>query len=360
MTFLLIVSVFLLLGGLQALCLKLFGLRGFSYERSFSRPAACEGETVELIEVIRNRSPFFLPWVRVETSVPPSFSFSTREAVEVRGGHFHTSVFTLAPFSQVTRRHHVTLNRRGHYTLQLASLTAGDLMGMQTLLTDVEARAGIFVYPRLLPDVQSLLPSSRHQGDVSVRRWIQPDPFLVNGIRGYRDGDPERDIHWAATARLGSLQVKTHDFTSDPRLMVLINGQVSESPWGGLMDDEQARIEYAISLAASLCLDALRRGQEAGFAASMPLDEDETCACLAPARRTGWEEALLRAFAALRIRMVRSFPTFLTQLPRMTGADIVILSCYDSPEIRLRMRELRLLGNSVTLQLLPEVCHASD
>ena len=49
MTYLLIVSVFFLLAGLQALGLAWFGLRGFSYERSFSRPAAYEGESVELI-----------------------------------------------------------------------------------------------------------------------------------------------------------------------------------------------------------------------------------------------------------------------------------------------------------------------
>ena len=86
MTFLLIVFVFFLLAGAQALLLALFGLRGFSYARSFSRPAAYEGEPVELIEVIRNRSPLFLPWVRVETRIPPSFGFNTKEEVEIRGG----------------------------------------------------------------------------------------------------------------------------------------------------------------------------------------------------------------------------------------------------------------------------------
>lgn len=357
MTFLMIAAVFFLLGGLQALCLGWFGLRGFSYERSFSRPAAYEGETVELIEVIRNRGPFFLPWVRVETSVPPSFSFSTREAVEIRGGHFHRSVFTLMPWSQVTRRHRIVLTRRGHYLLQGASMTAGDLLGMRSVLHETEAPAAIFVYPRLLKDPQAALSSSRSQGNLSVRRWIQPDPFLINGIRSYRAGDPERDIHWPATARTGALQVKTHDFTSDPRLMVLINGQKSESQWGDLMDYEQERIEYAVSLAASLCVSALRRGQEAGFAASMPLDDKEECACLLPNRCAGWEETLLEAFAALRIRMLRSFPTFLEQLPRLSGADIVILSCYDSPEIQAGMRRLRRLGSSVTLIILPEARH---
>ncbi len=359
MTFILIIAVFFALAGLQALCLKRFGLRGFSYERSFSRPSAYEGDRIELIEVIRNRSPFFLPWVRVETRIPASFTFNTREEVEIRGGHYHRSVFTLMPYSQVTRRHHVILTRRGHYTLQHASLTAGDLLGMYTAVQETDTSAEIFVYPKLLENAQAELPSSRSQGDVSVPRWIQPDPFLVNGIRAYRDGDPERDIHWAATARLGSLQVKTHDFTSDPRLMVLINGQKTENQWGDLMEYEQEQIEYAISLAASMCTEALRHGMEAGFAASMPLDESNECVCMAPNRCAGWEDALLSAFAALRIRMLRTFPTFMEQLPRLTATDIVILSCYDSPEIQLGIRQLRLLGNSVTLKILPEVRHAS-
>ena len=358
MTFLLIVTVFFLLAVLQVFCLKRFGLRGFSYERSFSRTAAFEGERVELIEVIRNRSPFFLPWVRVETSIPPSFSFATQEALEVRGRHYHLSVFTLMPYSQVTRRHHVVLTRRGHYLLAQAALTAGDLLGLDKVMLEVSAPAEIYVYPKLLEDPSSALPFFRSQGDVSVRRWIQPDPFLVNGIRGYRDGDPERDIHWAATARVGALQVKTHDYTSDPQIMVLINGQKSENQWGDLMDYEQGPIEYAISLAATMCAEALRRGAEAGFAANMPLDEEEECACLLPDRCAGKEEALLSAFAALRIRMLRSFPTFLAQMPRLYGKDIVILSCYDSPEMERQMTQLRRLGNSVTLLLLPEADHA--
>ncbi len=358
MEYLLVVVVFFLLAVIQAWLIARFGMRGFSYRREFPRSEACEGERVEFIEVIRNRSPLFLPWVRVETRIPPSFGFNTREEVEIRGGHFHKSVFTLMPFSQVTRRHQVLLKRRGHYRFYQASVTAGDLMGMRMISRDVDAPAELYVYPRLLPENEAELPSSRAQGAVSVRRWIQPDPFLVNGIRGYRTGDPERDIHWAATARLNELQVKTHDFTADLRLMVLINGQKSESQWGDLMDYEMERIEYAISLAASMCVYALRQGMEAGFAASMPLDESEECACLLPHRSAGWEDELLCAFSALRIRLLRSFPTFLEQMPRLTGTDIVILSCYDSEEIRNQMQRLTRLGNSVTLRILPEVSHA--
>lgn len=357
MDILVIALVFIALAAVQAALLGRFGLRGFSYERRFGRRDAWAGDTVPFLEIIRNRGLFFLPWVRVETRVPPSFAFHTREAVEIRAENYHKSVFTLMPFSQITRRHQVCLRRRGHFVLQQASITAGDMLGLRGMVRDIEAPADIFVYPALLDENALDRFFSRPQGDMSVRRWIQPDPFLVNGIRPYRDGDPERDIHWAATARAGSLQVKTHDYTADPRLMVLINAQKSENQWGDLMDYEQETIEYAVSLAASLCLRALRHGAEAGFAANMPLDEAETAACLPPRRGRGREEELLRAFACLRVKRVCRFPTFLEQLPPMPGVDFVILSCYDSPEIRLNMERLRRAGSSAALHLLTEARH---
>ena len=356
-----IIVIALVFGALaiaQSALLGRLGLRGFSYERRFERRDAWVGDSVGFIEVIRNRGPFLLPWVRVETRVPPSFGFRTREAVDIRGENYHKSVFTLLPFSQVTRRHRVTLHQRGHYALQMASVTAGDLLGMRSVGVDMEAPAEIFVYPELLDRDALGRYFSRAQGGVSVRRWIQPDPFLVNGIRGYRPGDPEHDIHWAATARTGELQVKTHDYTADPRLMVLINGQKTENQWGDLMDYEQEAIERAISLAATLCLTALRQGVEAGFGANLPLDEGEESAYLPPLRGRGREEELLRAFARLRVRRVRRFPTFLEQLPPLPGADYIILSCYDSEEIRQRMAALCRAGCTAELILLPEVPHA--
>ena len=358
MEILVIALVFGALAIAQSALLGRLGLRGFSYERRFERRDAWVGDTVGFIEIIRNRGPWLLPWVRVETRVPPSFGFSTREAVEIRGENYHKSVFTLLPFSQVTRRHRVTLHQRGHYALQLASVTAGDLLGMRNVGADVEAPAELFVYPALLDRDALSRFFSRAQGDVSVRRWIQPDPFLVSGIRGYRPGDPEHDIHWAATARTGELQVKTHDYTASPRLMVLINGQKTENQWGDLMDYEQEAIERAISLAATLCLTALRQGVEAGFGANLPLDEEEESAWLPPLRDRGRQEELLRAFARLRVRRVCRFPTFLEQLPPLRCADYLLLSCYDSEEIRQRMAALRRAGCTAELILLPEVSHA--
>ncbi len=358
MSFPVVVLTLAVLIGLQALLIRLAGRRGFAYRRDFSQDLVTRGERLEFVETISNNGPLFLPWVRLEMSVPVSFLFVTEEDIDARGRNYYMSVFSLPPFSRVTRRHQVVPARRGHYRLSQASVTAGDLLGFYTRSGEVDAPAELFVAPELLDESEAALPASGAVGTVSVRRLIQPDPFLVDGIRDYRPGDPVRDIHWPASARMPALQVRTHGYSADPRLLVLINGQKTESQGGSLMEYEQDRLEYAVSLAATLCVCALRHGLEAGFAASLPLDDADECACLLPGRGPGREEMLMRAFACLEMRLVRSFTTFLENLPTVSGTDIVILSCYDSEAIQTQMNRLRALGNSVSLRLLPEVPHA--
>lgn len=360
MDVLLIFLIFIVIAYVQGKLIARFGMRRFSYSRSFSQRTASEGDTVEMTEVIANRSALFLPWVRLEMRVPTQFEFFTREELTIRMQGYHKSVFSLMPFSRVTRRHKVKLGLRGHYQLDHAAMTYGDLLCMHTDFRDISAPAEIYVYPRILKDIPLQLPSSRYQGDVSVHRWIISDPFLVNGIRNYRAGDPLRDIHWAATARTGQFQVKTHDFTADPKLMVLINAQRDENQWGELLDYEQSRIEQGIRMAATLCVRALQNGTEAGFAANMPLDDSKECAFFAPSRGAGREDELLCAMSCLKIKRARSFPTFLDDMSVLRGMDIVILSCYESESIAARMEHLRRMGNSVALYLIPEEEEAAD
>ena len=98
---------------LQNFILRHFALRGLKYARRFSVPAAFEGETVHLTEVLRNDRPLFIPWLRAESRLSPYLRFGRQENLAVRGEMYHKSVFTLRPFQQITRRHTVTLLHRG-------------------------------------------------------------------------------------------------------------------------------------------------------------------------------------------------------------------------------------------------------
>ncbi|GHU68977.1 hypothetical protein FACS1894184_12130 [Clostridia bacterium] len=374
----------LLLGALQSIVFRKTGPLGLTYARSFSRTHAFAGESVELVEVIRNAKILPVPWLRVESRMSPSLMFETKVSKsktsesnsdkptrdesnsdktrtdesgdnaehEIEGDQYHRSSFYVGAFARITRRHRVRLTRRGFYPVGSVAMTGGDLFGLSQWTNTLETGAVVTVYPALLDENEIDAPSSRWQGDLVVRRWIVSDPFLVSGIRPYHAGDAQRDVHWAATAKIGALQVKTHEFTADPRLLVILNVQAKENQWTDLMDYEQERVEYGIRLAATLIMKTLAAGLEAGFAANAPVFGETAPLVVEPRRAQGQAEAALDALARLTIKRARSFPTFLDDLGRMTGMDILILSCYNSELVRERVAALRAMGNSVALRML--------
>ncbi len=343
---------------IQGLLVALFGMKSIGYERRFSQKSAFEGEQVKLVEVIRNRKILPVPWIRAESRISPSLRFGhggQSEEREISADQYHKSVFYLGPFSQITRRHEVTCLRRGHYEVGSVALTAGDLVAIWMKTQQLNLSCALDVYPRLLSEEELDTPSTRWQGELAVKRWIMPDPFLVSGIRDYRPGDPLRDVHWRASARTGSLQVKTRDYTADPRMLVVLNVQASEEQWGDLMDYEQEGIEQGIRIAATLCRRALDAGVEAGFAtnACMTGEKGTGRTILIPARRANDQlEILLTAMARMEIHREVTFPTLLESLCGLQGEDILILSTYDSEQIQARVDMLRQAGNSVTMMAL--------
>lgn len=345
----------LALAGLQTFIFGRFALRRLRYDRAFSVRAAHAGDTVEMVEEIRNAKFLPVPWLRAESRMSPYLRFGGGQEDEgalhetSEDALHHRSVFYLAPYSKVTRRHAVRVEKRGRYSVGSVALTGGDLFGLMESYASLDTGAAISVYPRLLRPEEIDWPSSRWQGELLVKRWIVPDPFLLAGIRDWQQGDAQRDVHWAATARTGRLQVKTRDYTASPKLLVVLNVQMQEKQWGDLMEYEQARIEYGISLAATLCVQALRAGLEAGFAANAPVGETHLSTVLLPARYAGRESDIMEAMACLRILRTKNFHALMDDLGQVSGYDILILSAYDSELIAERMAQLRMRGNSVAL-----------
>lgn len=352
MSVLVVLLVLAGLGTVYGMVLKKYGLKGLTCRRAFSRSAAFEGEEAELVEVIGNDRPMFVPWLRVESRISRNIRFGSGAGSDDGGYVYHQSLFTLMPYQRITRRHRVRFLKRGVYNIGNATLTAGDVAGMFQCSREQRMDVPVTVYPRLLDDRELPQPLSRLLGECVAQRRLLQDPFLINGIRLYQPGDPVRDIHWAATARTGETHVRVHDFTAQTRLMVVINAQLKEEQWDNLMEYERAQIEQAISIAATLCVRALRMGLSAGFAANMPLDDREECTIMTPNGGAVQEETLLTAFAHLRILRKRSFNSFLEMLTVCSDLDMVVLSCYDSPALQERLEALRQRGNTVRLHVL--------
>ena len=327
------------------------GLRQLSCTRAFSRSAVFEGESAEIIEVVRNDRPFLIPWLRVESRISPYLRLGRQDNLHFSGDMYYCSFFTLMPYQQIKRRHHVTFLRRGAYDLGNAALTTGDIFGLGQFSRNQELSAPVLVYPRILEPEELPLPVSRLLGELTRRNLLLTDPFLVKGIREYQPGDPVRDIHWPATARTGQTQVRIHDITAQTKLLVVLNVQPQDLQWTNYIADTHAdTVEAGIRIAASLCLYALRSGLSAGFAANMPVDDSKENTVLLPSDGAAREEEMLATFARLKVLRTQNFPAFLDTLAVYSGMDMLILSPYDSESIQTAITELRRAGNQVTFQ----------
>ena len=192
--------------------------------------------------------------------------FRRQENMGLSMDRFHKSLFYLSPFSRITRRHEITCRHRGYYDCSLASIVAGDLFGVAHDRADVMGDARLFVYPAILKPDEMPDTALKWQGDVTVRRWILPDPILVTGIRAYRSGDPQKDVHWRATARTGSLQVKQRDYTVSPRALLVLNCQIADRQMGTALEPKDAEyLEGGVRICASLASWCIRSGVDVGF-----------------------------------------------------------------------------------------------
>ena len=355
MNALILLAVLLALYALQAALLRYIGLRHLTCSRAFSKPAYFEGEEGELVEIVRNDRAMIIPWLRIESGISPHIRFGRQENLHISDTAHTCSLFTLMPYQQIRRRHRVSFLRRGAYNLGSASLTVGDLLGLCEMHREQAMDVPVLVYPRLLDDRAMPQPLTRMLSEAVARRQLLSDPFLFRGIRPYQAGDPVRDIHWSATARTGQAQLRLHDPSAKSQLLVVLNMERTSAQWGErLMDYEQAEIEHEVSMAATLCMQALDQGLCAGFCANMPIGNSSESAYVAPQGGTPAREALLASFAQLRLVRTLSFPTFLKGLGEHRDLDMIILSCYDSEAIQSAMRDLRRNGNQVQLYLIKE------
>ena len=358
MSVLTILLVFFALYAVWGMLIARFGLRGLSCTRAFSKPAFFAGEEGEMIEVVRNDRLMLIPWLRVESRIPAALRLGRQDNLLVSDHTHACSLFTLMPFQQIRRRHRVRFTRRGAYNLGRASLTVGDVLNMFHASREQAMDVPVLVYPRMLDEGEIPEPLFQLLGDVVSRRNLLSDPFLVRGIRPYQIGDSVRDIHWPATARTGDVQVRVHDHTAQPRLLVVLNAQRKDGQWADrLMDYEEGEIEEEIALAATLCVRALRAGLCAGFAANMPLDKDSReSTVLLPEGGAAREETLLATFARLCILRTQSFHELLAALcadPGMgSGLCVLALSCYTNERIEAALAALRRNGIHAELCLL--------
>lgn len=327
------------------------------YERRFSEEGVYEGETVELIETIRNTGFFPLLGVDVESYFYNELDLEEFEPEPGSTMQYVISRFNLWPYMQIKRHHRLTATTRGHYKLQIATVYS------KKQPIPLEAPAELYVYPKAIPLNLPVLAVGRMQGEYVSNRPLFTDPFSLAGIRDYRFGDPVSQINFKASAKVpmtgftaSPLKVNARDYCASRRLMVYMDFHL---PMGSKIDGKEynKRAERGLSFCAALIRDAVYAGFRVGFAANCKRSDGEMSSRFSCESSDAHLVDIMKEMAQMSPTDGASFASLLEKdiADSMTDTEIIIV-CFDTHEEVLdRINTLEQFGNSVQQIVLEEV-----
>ncbi|WP_205856686.1 DUF58 domain-containing protein, partial [Phytoactinopolyspora endophytica] len=134
----------------------------------------------------------------------------------------------------------LTLFRRGLARLAVARSSFGE-------------RSTVVVLPRILPVLG--LPTGIQRSHVGADERVEHGGTDLVGLHEYVPGDDLRRLHWASSAKAGTLMIRDDADPSRPHLTVLLDDRASSYAGDGF--------EEAADITASLVAEAASRGHAA-------------------------------------------------------------------------------------------------
>jgi len=320
-------------------------LGGLRCRVEFRDDRAFPDDELDLVLTIENRGLAPVPWLEAELTVPHHlYPLEGQVGRAVASDHRVIEVLaTLLPFRRLTWRHRLRCRTRGLYEVPTVSILVGDPLRLFPRRKAFVVNARLIVYPRIVPLDQLGLRSGLPQGELALRTIPVEDPTRVIGVREYRPGDPPRRIHWKASARLPTLQVKLLERTAQLQLGLYLGVDGFDYPQ---VVYREALFERAVGAAASLASWAVEHGGRVGLGLS------GAAPIVLPA--SGGSDHLrqiLEVLAVVTPRRGRPLESVLAaSLPRQpAGATIVALVAGLPVELADALRGARGRGHPVTV-----------
>jgi uncharacterized protein (DUF58 family) len=195
----------------------------------------------------------FLMGISLSNNKPRLSSFSV-EIEDLVAGHAldKKCYFLKLPRgrTQTTSYRHV-FNRRGRYAFSGFRVSTKFPFALFRKSRIVEAETNVLVYPAVNPAPFIAEARSHFAGDEAPLPRGRRGEF--HGLREFREGDDPRDVHWRSSARRGRRMMREHDDEAARRVTVFIEHVRKRA-------SDDAAIERAISLCASIIVDHLDRG----------------------------------------------------------------------------------------------------
>jgi uncharacterized protein (DUF58 family) len=337
----LICALLLVAAGIAQLWTR-WALARVSYERGLSQPMAFPDDEVELTIKVTNRKLLPLASLQFFDRLPAALAIN---AGVIYSGSRHAQLLqrrtSLRWYESVVWRYTLRPKARGAYRIGPVQLTRGDPFGLSSTEKELEIFSSLLVYPRLVSLPELGMPTRNPIGDTRAPSLLR-DPMRTIGVRDYAPSDPLKDVHWAATARTGSLQTRVYEPTTSRTLAIFLDLDTFEFYYQG-MDPEL--VEHMISAAATLTRTGLDEGYAVGFYANSAPAEHEHMARLPASRSPAQLGQIMETLARLTAYSITTIGRLLTLTAGELnpGTTILLIGAVNSDATKaalLRMREL--------------------
>jgi uncharacterized protein (DUF58 family) len=157
----------------------------------------------------------------------------------------------LAPGERMDVEYPIPTTRRGILRVGPLTLRRNGLAGLAESRTVLGETVDVRVVPRVLP-VRGL-PTGVRRGHVGADERVERGGTDLVGLREYVPGDDLRRLHWATSARTGTLMVREDADPARPHLAVILDDRPDGHP-------DPDGFEDAVEVAASLLTEAVDAG----------------------------------------------------------------------------------------------------
>ncbi|HET9112015.1 MAG TPA: DUF58 domain-containing protein [Ktedonobacterales bacterium] len=244
-----------------------YGLRGLLVAHEMEVGRAAFGSIATIPLMIENRKLLPLPMVETVDEFPEDLTvLGARLGLSTRpGSALLTRTLRLWAYQRLRRRYYVRAIQRGAYTFGPTTVRVTDPFGILTREETIETRRSLLVHPLIAPLERLDLTPTALFGDHASQVRLLEDPLRVAGVRDYAPGDDPRRVHWKATARLGSLQSKVLDPSTQRTMVIALDIRTFSRAQMGYDPD---LAELAIATAASVASWATTQGYAVGLIAN--------------------------------------------------------------------------------------------
>jgi uncharacterized protein (DUF58 family) len=243
--------------------------------------------------------------------------------------------------------------KRGLFLFGPVNIKTGDPFGFFHTDIVLEEQNQLLVYPRILPLEELGIPSRHPFGDLLVRRHWFEDPVQVMTTRDYVSGDPLKNIHWKATARLQQMQSRVFERTTSVDMALFLDTRtVADTFYWSLISPDF--LETAVLTATSIAAHAAKNDYKVGFYANEYYYYSDRLMKLPPSNHPDQLKEILEALAQVKGMPALKVEKLLSNETRNLSweSTIVLITAVPTEEVTGTLKYLQRAGRRVALVII--------